>query len=230
VPTSPLAKSNANENDDEDEDYMLQELSDDYEDLVYDEESKKKCREMVDALTKEELEHAAMASYHYSLSEDKTKAEREKYAMAMAFRHLVVCFGDPVNALERMKKTIQFRITMDVDGIRTCFYSKMVDEANKATYTLYKEKMEAQLETGKMFVMGYDTRGCSIMPIISRNSNPVEPEWYIKAHIYTLERAIACSERSTKGADSKVNIIMDYNGHQLKHTPPLLQVRRLLHM
>jgi len=228
VPTSPLAQINIeNDDDDDDDDYML---PDDYEDLVYDEESEKKCREMVGALTKEELEHAAMSSYHYSLSEDKTKTEREKYAMTMAFRHLVVCFGDPVSALERMKKTIQFRVTMDVDGIRTCFYSKKENDETKATFNVYREKIEAQLETGKMFVMGYDTRGCSIMPMISRNADSVEPEWYIKAHIYTLERAIACSERSTKGADSKVNIIMDYNGHQLKHTPPLLQVRRLLHI
>eukprot|EP00978_Attheya_sp_CCMP212_P033847 scaffold138746_cov33-Attheya_sp.AAC.4 len=228
VPRSPLAQIDTeNDDDDDDDDYML---PDDYEDLVYDEESEKKCREMVGALTKEELEHAAMSSYHYSMSEDKTKTEREKYAMAMAFRHLVVCFGDPVAALERMKQTIQFRVAMDVDGIRTCFYSKKEDDETKATFDVYREKMEAQLETGKMFVMGYDARGCSIMPMISRNSNPVDPEWYIKAHIYTLERAIACSERSTKGADSKVHIIMDYNGHQLKHTPPLLQVRRLLHM
>jgi len=212
---------------------IVGELADDYQHIAHDEEQQAKCREMVDALTDTEKEHAARSSYRYLMATDTNNDEdRDTYAMKMAFRYLVVCFGNRTKALDKLRKTIQFRLDMDMDGLRKCCYNTTGtdnDEETTEKYALYRQKLDEEMATGKMFVSGYDTRGCAIYPYITRKfTTTFDPEWYLKIHSYTLERAIACTERSTNGAQNKITLFFDYKDFKLKHLPPIMLMKTLI--
>eukprot|EP00978_Attheya_sp_CCMP212_P028770 scaffold100301_cov55-Attheya_sp.AAC.2 len=199
---------------------IVGELGDDDQHIAYDEEQQAKCREMVEALTDTEKEHAARSSYRYLMATDTNNDEdRDKYAMKMAFRYLVVCFGNRTKALDKLRKTIQFRLDMDMDGLRKCCYHTGTDHDEETTekYALYREKLDEEMATGKMFVSGYDTRGCAIYPYIASKFTTFDPEWYLKIHSYTLERAIACTERSTNGAHNKITLLRDHFPELIHH-------------
>eukprot|EP00591_Stephanopyxis_turris_P001687 CAMPEP_0195515752 /NCGR_PEP_ID=MMETSP0794_2-20130614/6713_1 /TAXON_ID=515487 /ORGANISM="Stephanopyxis turris, Strain CCMP 815" /LENGTH=322 /DNA_ID=CAMNT_0040644227 /DNA_START=28 /DNA_END=996 /DNA_ORIENTATION=- len=194
----------------------------------------KVCHEMVLNLTQDEKEHAARTSYKYfmlSISQTGSKpseAEQLKCAMAMAKRHLIAENGDQECALKKMKNTIQYRKDINVDGIRRAFYEKEgPDEEKNKEYQHIRNNLEHQMSTGIVHVRGYDTRKAANYIAFPRLKISDDPEWYIKANIYTLERALACSERASEGEVEKVCCFFDYSGYKSKHSPPVTLIRDL---
>jgi hypothetical protein len=214
------------------------------DDVFQDEDQEKTCRHMVSQLSESELEHAARTSYRYyvaSIAAERdpvtqikpSDEERCHLAMRMARRHLVAENGDADLALEKMKNTIQYRQDSKIDEMRVAFSEKDDEspEDGERTKTLknIRDNIEHQLSTGKMYVRGYDTRDTATFVGVARRNNSDDPEWYIKVNMYTMERAIAATERMTNGKEEKVCALFDYNGYTSAHAPPISVTRDLFY-
>ena len=168
---------------------------------------KKQLEYILGELTAEELELAARSSYTYSKSPQTQKSLQHKYAQHFALKFLR-SKKDATKALDKLKATLQFRKEKDINGLRLAF-----DDPESP----YREPLKKQLESKMLKVQGYDKDGRSTYIFTPRNCQSHDDEWTIKEHIYTLERAIACST----AADKTVNVVVDFNGFSaLRHAPP----------
>ena len=157
-------------------------------------------------LNPEELEVAARTNYAYS--QENTPKRCLYYAKAMALRYLESAKNDKVKALERMKQTIDFRREEDIDGLRRT----LEDPVGQ-----YRDQLKSELRSGHVYVQGYDRDGRSTYVFVPRRVRSHDPTWTIKGHIWTLERAIACS----RARDKTVNAVVDFNGFSpVAHAPP----------
>lgn len=208
--------------------------------IFIDKEQEKTCKLMVSQLSENEIEHAARTSYGYFVAvleskNDPSKSkpsdeQRQFLAMRMARRHLVAENGDAKLALKKMKSTIEYRQSVNVDDIRLAFYeSKSSNEERNQELAHIRQQITKQLETGKFYVRGYDRRGTATFVGVARCNNSDDPEWYIKANIYTLERALAATEQKTNGKEEKICAVFDYNGYTSANAPPISLTRELLY-
>ena len=164
------------------------------------------CDAVIDGLSSDELEDAARTSYAYVKQPSSTN--RLYYARQMARRYLESAANDQRKALEKLKKTLQFRREMDLDGLR---------EALADPLSHYHNELENTLSPGHVYVQGYDRDGRSTYVFIPRRVQGHDPTWTIRGHIWTLERAIACS----RAKDQTVNAVVDFNGFSaIRHSPP----------
>ena len=177
-------------------------------------------------LTDLEKEDAARSSFRFLLLRGTAKTngdflddEQKKHAYSMARRYLRAKKSRAV-AVAKMKETLAFRRQYDIDTLRLCFCSdlssKIVDADRAAK--LRQDLAEAMAQA-EVFVQGYDKTGRALWIGVPRSTRSFEPTAYIRSSIYTLERAIACSEAN--GQD-QVTAILDYEGYNhLRHNPPL---------
>ncbi len=212
------------------------------------------CETILNALSESEIETAARSSFEYFMSvvlgstngdgnsngdsdgdgngdEDEDEDEdddsiKKMYAMKMARRHLIAEKGDTDSAIRKMKSTIAFREEMNIDEMRQCFYN-LQDESRVMVET--RKGLEKELADGKHFVRGHDLEDHAFFIIFPRHYTSFDKDWYLKGKLYSLERAIAYSERISGGSVEKVNVVFDYNGYVSdKHEPPLSLIKELL--
>lgn len=184
---------------------------------------------MVELLTEEEKEHAARSSYHYlwrSVTEEDSadlQAERHRCAAAMASRHLSSKKGNMEVALAKLRSAIEFRQEFDLDGLRLCFDADdlKLDDETRERYATYRERLEDRMECGRVYVSGHDKCGRAIYTIYAARTKGFEREWFLKESLYNFERAIAATERESKGAEQGIIVIGNYNGFQSKHSAPM---------
>ena len=158
---------------------------------------------MLSQLTDEEIEIAACTNYEYATSpEQETRLE---YARDMAERYLN-SKSDTEKALSRMKATIQFRKTIGIDELRDAVSDQTSNDHLPLTKFLSKRNL---------YVSGFDYEGRSTYVFIPRLCDDHESE--LKAHIWTMERAIACS----KAKDKTINAVVDFAGFSPWNAPPL---------
>lgn len=189
------------------------------------------CKQMVDALTDEEREHAARSSYKYlwksaasnGVETKELNEDREFYAMEMAMRHLSSKKGNFDVAMQKFKSAIQFRKETDLDGLRLCFQADQLelDDETRQRYALYREKLEDRMGTGRVYVCGYDKCGRAIYTIYAARTKDFDPEWFLKESLYNFERALACTERESGGVEQAITVIGNYTGFQSKHAAPM---------
>ena len=159
---------------------------------------------MLSQLSPEELEIAASTSYEYARN-PRVKT-REQHAMEMAKRYLK-SKSDKDEALAKMKATIQFRKRMRIDELRDAVSDPLAEDHLPLTKFLNKKSL---------YVSGYDNEGRSTFVFVPRLCDDHESE--IKAQIWTLEKAIACS----KAKDKSLNAVVDFAGFSsTRHAPPL---------
>ena len=158
---------------------------------------------MISQLTQDEIEVAACTNYDYA---KKPQPENKlRYAMEMAARYLK-SKSDKEKALAKMKATIKFRQRMGIDALREA----VVDRSAEDHIPLIKF-----LSKRNLYVSGYDIEGRSTYVFIPRLCDDHETE--LKAHIWTLERALACS----KAEDKTINAVVDFAGFSTRNAPPL---------
>jgi hypothetical protein len=153
-------------------------------------------RQMVDALTEEELEVAARSSYGYAklsassykscsntstVNKDILKDSRQCAVSRMAVRHWIAEKGNTQLALQRMRQAIQHRPRIDV--IRDC--CRHHDKQSLVTRQLIQHYLGPQ---GRMFVRGYDKDGRAIFHFIVTNSprNKDSAEGCIEAYVHNI--------------------------------------------
>ena len=180
---------------------------------VYSPAEQRQIDEMLNCLSSDELEIAARCSFEYL--QKPNPALTRSCACQMAARYLRS--KQEINkALAYMKATIQFRKELDVDGLRLSFVN---DHNNKqqSAGNQYRRPLEEQLRSKMVYVQGYDKDGRATYIFEPYRVQNHDPEWTIKQHVWTLERAIAC----TKSRDKTVNAVINFNGFSVfQHAPP----------
>ena len=190
---------------------------------------------MLSQLTPAQVETAARSSYEYLLqTKDPTKGCNSgtavDYAAGMAARYLKSKKGKRDLALTKLQATLKFREDMDMDGLRLAFGSSCdnsscsslisisASSSSSSSSSADYHMLEKYLASGKNYVMSHDKEGRATHVFVPRKTQQHHPEWTLKESLYTMERAIACSQAS----DQSVNAILDFSGFSpLKHAPPM---------
>lgn len=150
------------------------------------------------------METAARTNYEYS--QNPQANIRNDCVMAMARRYLESKI-DREKALAKMKSTIVFRQTMGIDDLKNASNNPN----NSDHLPLHKF-----ISRKALYVSCYDKEGRSTFIFVPRLCGDHHHE--LKALLWTLERAIACS----KAKDHTVNAVVDFAGfYSILHTPPL---------
>lgn len=160
---------------------------------------------MLTELSEDELEIAARTSYQYV--KDPTLKRKHYAASRMAERYLK-SKKSKERGLKFLTATLEFREKMDIDALR-----------NAATdpQSEYHIPMRKFLATKQCYVSGKDIDGRSTFIFIPRRVKDHDLEWTRKSLMYTMERAIACSEIDT----STVNCVVDFSGFRMSQAPPI---------
>jgi CRAL/TRIO domain len=107
-----------------------------------------------------------------------------------------------------MKATIKFRKQMDIDNLRDAPTDPNSDD---------NIPLSKFLSNKKLYVSGYDMEGRSTYVFVPRLVDDHDLELTRKGHVWSMERAIACS----KAKDKTVNAVVDFRGFSsLRHAPP----------
>jgi hypothetical protein len=171
-------------------------------------------------LSKEELDAAARTSYEFASSSRQhpsfvDETTRYQYAAKMAERHFQAEPPERRNwtkALRKMRRTLQFRRTMNIDGLREAGTHPSSDDH------LLVQKF---LSSGKVYVSGFDKDGRSTYVFIPKHADKKEPrKCTVRGHLWSLEKAIACS----KSTDRTLNVVVDFRGFSLHHNAPHVAV------
>jgi hypothetical protein len=99
----------------------------------------------------------------------------------------------------------------------------------------YKKEELASLirkenDSGKMYVRGYDKEGRALLYMRPAKENTKGDEMNNLRHlVFNLEKAIACSSSKKKEKQQeKICLVIDYDGFQLRHSPPMSTSRKTL--
>lgn len=169
--------------------------------------------DLVRCLSDEEIEVAARSTYAYA--HGTSTKHRLEYAKDMALRFLHSKKRDKVRALEGMKNTITFRREKDIDGLQKAMEDPLSD---------YHARLRDELSSRHTYVQGYDKDGRSTYVFVPRRVKSHDPTWTLNGHIWTLEKAIACS----KAKDHTVNAVVDFSGFSAMHNVPPTSVGKEL--
>mmetsp|Transcript_13028 Transcript_13028/g.17937 ORF Transcript_13028/g.17937 Transcript_13028/m.17937 type:complete len:341 (-) Transcript_13028:99-1121(-) len=186
-------------------------------------------KDMVSLLNDDEKEIAARSSYEYFVAATSNNVprpsdlDRETAAKAMARRHFIAEKRDKVKASKKMKNTIQHRVEINIDAIRKCY------DPDHTHLGDLRSVFDEEMATGKMVVRGYDNNSRALFNYFPRLKNSEHEVNFVKMHYYMIERAIACTERASAGAEEKVVVLVDYSGYKGKsHDPPLKLAKEML--
>jgi CRAL/TRIO domain len=194
--------------------------------------SNAKAKSVLASLTDDELEIAARTYYDYIVDrqhsssiatgdvvdEDINKNERRtKFATALANRYIHWYKDESIETIvKNLKDNIQFRVQHEIDQLRLAHTN-----TTSPDYTTLRNYIGQK----KVYVSGYDNYGRSTYYFIPRNVQCHDKQYTRKVHLWTIERAIACSKHN----DKTINAIVDFNGFNTnQHSPPLAIGKDLL--
>ena len=177
--------------------------SDNDEPRMFDQEKEEKgCKEIVNALTYEELE--AMPDQN------------------MPLRHLRADKGDIKKAVKRIKHVIKWRQDFGVDKIIRAATNPSTNE-EKEIHSILKHESSP----GKMYVRNHDNSKRAILYMFPVKENTNHRKHNIMHLVYALERAIACTEKNRL---EKMVIIMDFKNWKMKHSAPMATTKETIHI
>jgi len=203
------------------------------------------CETLVQKLAEEEIEIAACTSYSYwycfyhpretSSEEWKSffhdvESDRDKIRLEMAKRfarrHLVAERFNEEKALQKMKETCQWRKEHSLDDLRLCFFSdkekvssSSINEDQRERISMFEKCIELELGIQESYMISYDRYGAAIMIRGSRNSPKSTAESILYGNIYVTERALACTELTSKGNCEKTITVCNFNDYKVKNQP-----------
>ena len=178
----------------------------------------------------------------------KEQEQQRRLARPLAKRFLHSQKYNLSKAAQRLKENLKFRQKMQVDQVYTCFSTTRTpprssqeeqtedqqplhydtttnnddeDSTSHSSFPLVEQQLRHDLEAGHVYVQGYDREGRSTVIFLPRQvPHHDSAEATLRPHIYTLERAIACS-RCHNDVET-VNAIVDFAGFSIRqHAPPL---------
>ncbi|CAB9514163.1 CRAL TRIO domain protein [Seminavis robusta] len=198
-------------------------------------------------LSEQELETAAMASHQYCLLQTQAhdnstnkgtttvtdnnnicSNDQLDYASQLIQRHLIAEQGNTERTLSKIKATLQFRRDWKVNETRQTFHDNSPQSLKR------QRRIAGYLggDAGKLFVRGFDRQGHACIHYIMRHNNHHSNNdslGCMLAFLYTLEKAIACSERHPHNTDGMITVSVDLKGFQPKlHVPPMDALQQLV--
>ncbi|KAL7578218.1 hypothetical protein ACA910_012642 [Epithemia clementina (nom. ined.)] len=185
--------------------------------IPYEDKEREDEQEMMNLLaelTPAEVEIAAQTSYAYwlaTLSEKPpTVAEREKMALRELRRTL---FKNPYKkALTMVKETVQQRVEMRIDIIRSCFLDKIEYDSVEETALAIKvkEMVESDMTKQICVVRGHDKGNLAILTVFARKALGESDEAFLMLMLYAMERATAATEFLSMAECEKIMVILDF--------------------
>jgi hypothetical protein len=166
---------------------------------------------IIEALTEEELEEAACTNYDYlTKAASHSPDARNENAKQFVKRILRGKGHDVKRSVEAIHATLQYRREQAIDQLRLAFHP----DGNETI----RQGLEKHLSRKMVYVQGYDKEGHSTYIFEPRHvtNEPDELEWTIPCHIWTLEKALAC----TRARDHKVNAVVNFCDFSTRHAPP----------
>jgi hypothetical protein len=158
-------------------------------------------QEIVDVLSSEEIE--SLPDQH------------------MILRHLRAEKGDVKKGIQSVQRTLKWRKEFRVEEVKSCFLDKVEEEEEKkdgADEEDLASIIRRENETGKLYLRGHDADGRAILYMRPGKENTKHEVDNMRHLVFHMEKAVACS--ASRGR-SKLCIIIDYEGFQLRHAPPL---------
>jgi hypothetical protein len=98
----------------------------------------------------------------------------------------------------------------------------------QAIHTTWKETIDYENATGKMYCRGFDNQGHAIMYMKPAYENSKNQDGNLKHLVYNLERAVAVMEATT--GQTKVVLLIDYDGFSMTKSPPMATSKAVLHI
>jgi hypothetical protein len=179
----------------------------------YDAKMTEQIRYMISQLSDDEQELAARTNYTYFTTQDPEL--RQAAVMHMCARYLR-SKKVPDTALAKMKETLAFRKEMNVDHLRLALRGDNVAKCETA------QKLKSHVEHKAVYVQGYDREGRSTFIFEPHRVLEYCHEISLKHHVWTLERAIACSRHP----DKTINAVINCGEFVAKHHAPPVQLAK----
>lgn len=119
---------------------------------------------------------------------------------------------------------LQWRQEFGVDELKQCWGPFDLASCDDNISEL-RSIVDVENATGKIYVRGYDKEGRALMYMTPAYTNTNHEMNNMKHLVWNFEKAIECTKRKSyemtgKKLD-KINLVIDYDGFQMKHTPPL---------
>lgn len=140
----------------------------------------------------------------------------------MPMRHFRADKGSVEKAIKRIQYAIKWRQDFGVDKILRAATNPTSDEERNIRSILMHES-----SPGKMYVRNHDKTKRAILymyPVRENTNHPVHNIMYL---VYSIERAIACTE---KNGLEKIVIIMDFKDWKMKHAAPMSTTKQTIHI
>lgn len=149
-----------------------------------------------------------------ALSQDEISALSDDF---MTLRHLRAEKGKVPKAIEAVRRTLKWREEFQVNAIRSCLHSSSSSPEEEDS-DLLANVIRKENETGKLYVRGYDKDGRAMLYMRPGNENTNDHVNNMRHLVYHMEKAVACS--ASRG-QSRICIVIDYDGFKLRHAPPM---------
>jgi CRAL/TRIO domain len=123
-----------------------------------------------------------------------------------------------------MRAALKWRRTFEVDRIL---------QANPDNDKDYYKALERENKDGKLYIRGYDKEGRALLYMKPVNESTHDEDYNLRFLVYSLEKAIACTQRESVKRGSKyplckINLVIDYNGFRLSDAPPMSTSQKTL--
>ena len=113
-----------------------------------------------------------------------------------------------------------------VDLMRACFQNdiEIEDDNDRTKVEKMQNHIQDDLGRQKAYVHGHDKDGRAILIVRSREIVAADDEAFILALLYLMERAIASTERFTKGQQERIIVVLDFGNFSSSLSPSLTAV------
>lgn len=175
-------------------------------------------------VTMTEEESSGVKSMMAALTQEEIDSFPDPY---MPLRHFRAEKGDVTKAIRKLQATIRWRKEFGVLDLVRAFDEKNNKSINNSNEKSLSVVLQNENETGKIYVRGYDSEGRALMYMRPGKENTLNETNNLRHLVFQLEKAIACSSRHNH-SNSKICIIIDYDGFALRKAPPMSTSKRTL--
>lgn len=194
-----------------------------------------KTQEIFESLSEEDKETAARSSWKYFCEfadkEGQTVDVRRRDALARAMiaRHLVGEGGDMESAQANIHATLQGRRDEKMDWVRQAWHPSPDWSPEQEEFcAMVRGKMGRWLgPTGRVCILDYDEEDrCNFYHKLAiwTEGTRYHREAILYSASYMLEKAIACSERRSQGRQSRVSVVLDFRGANMRNKNQTLPI------
>lgn len=145
----------------------------------------------------------------------------------MPMRHFRADKGNVEKAIKRIKYAIKWRQEFGVEKILRAATNATSDEEEEEEERNIRSILMHESSPGKMYVRNHDKAKRAILymyPVRENTNHPVHNILYL---VYSIERAIACTE---KNGLEKIVIIMDFKDWKMNHAAPMSTTKQTIHI